>query len=159
MGGGSMNAPEVTLELLHGPDVVQAITGGNVFYTGPSSSLWTLRVRRASDGSTDRRRYRIDAQYPSVLPLLARRIPMHLLQRAVDEYWNDGHKYLERLSLAHHSLFFQWDSKLSDLYGFRREGALEITDKFEMPEINVTQWHISLGATEPFIIRSSPLRP
>jgi phospholipase C len=149
ISGGTADAPEITMELLHGADVVQTKTGGNIFYPGQSSSLWTLRVSRASDNSTDRRRYRIDAQYPSVLPLADRRIPMHLLQRAVDEYWNDGHKYLERLSLNKHSLFFQWDSQLSDLYGFTREGVVEITDKFDLPEINVTSWHVSLGATDP----------
>jgi hypothetical protein len=113
---GAGKAPEITAELMYGDDVVQSKAGANIFYSMPAAgSAWWLRMTRADDGSTDRRRYRVYGQYPSVLPLVDRRVPARFVQSGLDRNWNDGHQYLEMLRAENKVVQYRWDEKLAAL--------------------------------------------
>ncbi len=124
-GGGSRPAGELIFELMHGDQVAQRKEDGhNIFYdSAASSASWSLRITRKPDTSNDRRRYRIDATYPSVLPLLDRRIPLSFMQRGFDQNWNDGHQYLQELWIENNIVNYRWDEKFSWLYDLKREGS------------------------------------
>lgn len=118
-GGGSIGPTmELVLELLRGG---QPVTDVNpqvhtiLHKTLNSGDIWTLRISRKQDGSMDRRRYRIHAQYPSYLPLEVRRIPMRFFRRGFEENWNSG-PYIEWAYIKDNVLSYQWDRQFAALY-------------------------------------------
>ncbi|HUG64255.1 MAG TPA: alkaline phosphatase family protein [Gaiellaceae bacterium] len=132
IGGGSRPAGELVFELFYGDQVAQQKEDGHpIFYeTASSAASWSLRITRKLDTSTDRRRFRIDAIYPSVLPLLDRRIPMSTLRRGFEQNWNDGHQYVEELWIENNIVNWRFDKKVSTLYDLPldldREGSHDL---------------------------------
>ena len=150
-GLGSGTAPEITAELMYGDDVVQTKAGANIFYTIPAAgAAWWLRMTRADDGSTDRRRYRVYAQYPSVLPLVDRRVPARFVQTGLDRNWNDGHQYLEMLRVEGKVVQYRWDAKLAELYDLDpREVTITLDlEDADLPAIEAREMRFQLGWTQ-----------
>ena len=152
---GSSGPPaELTLELMLGDQVVQSRTGKNILYdTSGARAGWSLRVtRKTVVNQNERRRYRIDAQYPSVLPQVDRRIPMSFLQRGFEENWNQA-GFLEMLRIENKLLQYRWHHKLSDLYKLARENTLELDiPHVEFPAITVDKTTLGTGWVQDPII-------
>jgi phospholipase C len=96
-GGGSgppQLASELTMELLHGGQLV-ASNLDTILAQTPSEGddTWELRVSLDPAATTTPARYEISLQYPSMLPLLTRRVPLSYLQYGFNENWN-GRNYL-----------------------------------------------------------------
>jgi phospholipase C len=133
---GSRPAGELIFELFYGDQVAQRKEGQPIDHDYPSSAAsWSLRITRKPDTSTDRRRYGIVAKYPSVLPLLDRRIPMSSMRYGFDQNWNDGHQYLEELWIENNIINWRLDEHLSSLYDLPREGNHDLgeRDSFTIP--------------------------
>jgi phospholipase C len=128
-GGGIAPAPEITLELMQRDQSIQQRAGGqNLLHHMPTwpggAGLW-LKVSRQADGSSDRRRYMIDAQYPSVLPLVDYRAPLAFWKRGFDENWNKAN-YFEMLQVEAKVVQYRLDRKLSLLYDLEREKTISL---------------------------------
>jgi phospholipase C len=146
VGGDSGPPAEITFELFYGKTLVQKFVGKNVFIDIASSvDAWSLRITRAPDPNGQRRRYRIEASYPSIMPIDERRIPMRFLQNGFDRNWNDNSSeirisedgLLQMLEISGTSVFYRWNKKFSDLYGLEHEAVIPIDDLDEasFPEI------------------------
>ncbi len=163
VGGGVGAATDLTLELYYGDQLAQRKEhGANVFYpVGGSDGVWTLKITRASDGSVERRRYRIDAQYPSVLPLLPRRIPLQFLRSGFDQNWNDGHQYLEAFWIENNIINWRWDAKLSALYRMERERSYDLNHRtlFELPTILKRDVRFGVGFEDGIVIAPATSAP
>ena len=113
--GGGNEASGITLELLRGGQV-QATDPNHIGHkTANSGDVWSLRVTRAVD-TNGLREYTIMAQYPSVLPLEVRRIPMASFERGFDANWNDATEYIKVAYISDNKLFYTWDEQFSALY-------------------------------------------
>jgi phospholipase C len=138
VGGDSGPPGEITFELFHGDQLVQKKVGQNIFFNVPASGhAYSLRISRAPDPNGARRRYRIDAQYSSVLPQVNRRIPMAFLQQGFDRNWNTDQSYLEMFRIENQLLQYRWSYKLSALYDVQREKIIRFidTDLISFPAI------------------------
>ena len=159
--GGSGPPSELTFELMSGDEVVQTRTGKNILYemSGSHAGLSLRITRKAVVGQPERRRYQIDAQYPSVLPQVDRRIPMSLLQRGFKENWNDA-KFLEMLRIENKVLQYRWDRKLSDLYGLEREATITLVgDVATFPAILARSVTLETGWVQDPIIAPATWAP
>ena len=159
---GSSGPPaELTMELMLGNQVVQSKTGQNILYeTSGARAGWSLRItRKVVVNQNERRRYRIDAQYPSVLPQIDRRIPMSFLQRGFEENWNQA-GFLEMLRIENKLVQYRWHHKLSDLYKLTRENTLKLDiDYVEFPAIVVRKTTLGTGWVQDPIIAPATWAP
>ena len=115
-GGGSFGPTmELTLDLLRGGHSVKTDPNHILFQSPNSGDVWALRITRKEDGSHDRRQYRINIQYPSILPEETRRIPIGFFNRGFDENWNNN-PYLEWMELKGNVLSYKWDEQFAALY-------------------------------------------
>jgi phospholipase C len=115
LGGSFGETMELTLELLRVGSPV-AVGLNHILHGTPNSGdIWALRITRKNDGSLDRRRYRVHVQYPSVLPLEVRRVPIGFLNRGFDANWNDN-PYLDWIQIRDNVLSYQWDRDFAALY-------------------------------------------
>ncbi|MGE0152022.1 MAG: alkaline phosphatase family protein [Reyranellaceae bacterium] len=159
---GSSGPPaELTMELMLGNQVVQSRTGQNILYeTTGARAGWSLRVtRKVVVNQNERRRYRIDAQYPSVLPQLDRRIPMGFLQRGFEQNWNEA-GFLEMLRIENKLIQYRWHPKLSELYKLQRENTLKIDiEHVDFPAIVVRKTTLGTGWVQNPIIPPATWAP
>jgi phospholipase C len=82
------------MELLHGGQVVGSSLDSILAQTpSEGDDTWELRVSLDPAATTTPARYEISLQYPSMLPLLSRRVPLSYLQYGFNENWN-GRSYL-----------------------------------------------------------------
>jgi phospholipase C len=116
VGGSFGPTMELTLELLRGGQPMANALNHIAQNTPHSGDIWSLRVTRKQDGSLERRRYRIHIQYPSVLPLETRRIPVGFFTRGFSANWNDN-PYLDWIQLRDDVLSYQWKQQFALLYG------------------------------------------
>ncbi|MDK1376793.1 MULTISPECIES: alkaline phosphatase family protein [unclassified Sinorhizobium] len=158
LGGGSGPAAEITLELMQRDQLIQQRTGGNnLLHHMPvwpgGAGLW-LKVSRQADGSSDRRRYMIDAQYPSVLPLVSYRAPLAFWKRGFEENWNKA-KYFEMLQVEARVVQYRLDRKLSLLYDLEREKTIPLplpSVVTSLPTIDARNFKLDAGwAQDPII--------
>jgi phospholipase C len=147
-GGVGGGASGLTMELLLGGNVVATHFNHIGLNTPNSGDVWTLRTsRKTDDGVSGKRRYLIEAQYPSVLPLEERRISIDLIQRGFDANWN-GHEYILAAEISANKLFYTWDHKFADLYGLPWDGEpieLASTEWIELPYIRKDKITFSAG--------------
>ena len=111
---------ELTLELLRGgqpvPNGAHDPRSHHLLHETPTSGdIWALRITRKNDGSLDRRRYRINVLYPSVLPIEKRRIPLGFFKRGFRENWNDK-PMIEWIHLRDNVFSYQWNKQFAGLH-------------------------------------------
>jgi phospholipase C len=147
VGGDSGPPGEITFELFYGDQLVQKKEGHPILFEVPASAVYSLRISRAPDPNGERRRYRIDAQYPSVLPQVDRRIPMAFLQQGFDRNWNNDQSYLEMVRIENQLLQYRLSYKLSALYDLEREKTKRFidTDLISFPAIQLKTVKIHAG--------------
>lgn len=116
-GGGSFGQTlELDLELFQVGHQVATGNGKIDFDAQHEGDIWALRIKRRDDGSLERRRYRIEAQYYSVLPMEERRIPMGFFTRGFDLNWNAA-PAIKWVELEDNCLVYEWNSDFARLYG------------------------------------------
>lgn len=151
---------ELTLDLLRGGQVVATDPNHVAHETPVAGDVWTLRVSRRQDGSSDRRRYRVRVQYPSTLPVETRRVPLSFFRRGFHENWNMN-PYLDWARLEDNVLSYQWNEQFADLYLDRdrdRNEHVPLGVEFaKLPEIRFTTPTLSAGGdTDPNPIAPIP---
>jgi phospholipase C len=158
-GGGSgppQLASELTMELLHSGQVVGSSRDSIVAQTpSEGDGTWELRVSLDTAATTTPARYEISLQYPSMLPLLTRRVPLSYLQYGFNENWN-GRNYLFA-SLEGSGFTLQIDRQVATYY------KLQDSYTTELPHLSFTNFEIgpltlrcgSMGS--PFAFRSGTL--
>lgn len=146
IGGSFGPTLELTLELLRGGQVVDSQPNHIHHVTPNAGDIWTLRVTRRVDGSLDRRRYRVEAQYPSSLPIETRRVPLQFFRRGFEENWNSN-PYLEWAYLQGNVLSYTWNLQFADLYGIDRNNQHVILghDWIKLPHITFGTPTLSAG--------------
>lgn len=144
-GGSSGPTMELVLELLRGGQVVATHMNHILHQTPNSGDIWALRVARKQDGSLERRRYRIQVQYPSVLPREERRIPLAFFNRGFNRNWNDN-PYLESIRIKDSLLSYRWDAEFAGLYDKPKgDQYVHLSDAIKFPEIRLSAPILSAG--------------
>jgi phospholipase C len=158
-GGGSgppQLASELTMELLHGGQVVGS-SRDSILAQTPSEGddTWELRVSLDTAATTTPARYEISLQYPSMLPLLTRRVPLSYLQYGFNENWN-GRNYLFA-SLEESGFTLQIDRQVATYY------KLQDSYTTYLPHLSFTNFDIGPltlrcgSMVSPFAFRSGTL--
>ena len=117
--------------------------------TPNSGDIWALRVSRARDGSLERRRYRIEVQYPSVLPVLTRTIPMRFFSRGFARNW-DSNPYIAWAYLEGNRLAYKWDAQFAALYDHPLDDQYVAlgTDRLKLPHIKLDAIRVLAGGEQ-----------
>jgi hypothetical protein len=152
IGGSFGPTMEITLELLRGGHVVPDVNPQNhtVLHQTPNSGdIWALRVSRKQDGSLERRRYKIHVQYPSVLPVLTRTIPIGFFSRGFAKNW-DTNPYIAWAYLEGSHLAYKWDEQFADLYDKPRDDQYVSlgTDRLKLPHITLDAIRVLAGGEQ-----------
>jgi hypothetical protein len=149
IGGSFGPTMELTLELLRAGQVMPDVNpqSHTILHQTPNSGdIWSLRVTRKQDGSLDRRRYKIHVQYPSVLPVLTRTIPMGFFNRGFARNW-DSNPYIAWAYLEGSHLAYKWDEQFAELYDKPRDDQYVSlgTDRLKLPHIKLDAIRVLAG--------------
>jgi phospholipase C len=152
IGGSFGPTMELTLELLRGGHVVPDLNpqSHTILHQTPNSGdIWALRVSRKQDGSLERRRYRIHVQYPSVLPVLTRTIPMGFFNRGFARNW-DNTGYIAWAYLEGGLLAYKWDEQFALLYDKPRDDQYVAlgSDRLKLPHITLNAIRVLAGGEQ-----------
>lgn len=152
IGGSFGPTVELTLELLRGGHVVPDLNpqSHTILFESPNAGdIWALRITRNQDGSLERRRYRIHAQYPSVLPILTRTIPMGFFSRGFAKNW-DSNPYIAWAYLEGGLLAYKWDEQFALLYDKPRDDQYVTlgTDRLKLPHITLYSISVEAGGEQ-----------
>jgi phospholipase C len=163
LGGSYGPTLELTLELLRGGQVVAADLNHIHHETPNAGDIWGLRVSRRLDGSIDQRRYRLEAQYPSTLPVETRRVPLRFFNRGFEENWNSN-PYLEWAYLEGNVFSYQWNVEFATLYGLPTDNQHVILghDWIKLPRVTFgTPTLLAGGDADPNPVPAIPgeIRP
>jgi len=158
-GGGSgppQLASELTMDLLHGGQVVGSNLDSILAQTpSEGDDTWELRVSLDPAAATTPARYEISVQYPSMLPLLTRRVPLSYLQYGFNENWN-GRNYLFA-TLEGSGFTLQIDRQVATYY------MLQDTYTTDLPYLSFSNFEIGPltlrcgSMASPFPFRSGTL--
>ncbi len=92
-GGGDVGpARDLKLELRHSNHLSVSHNHSIIATSNWSDDLWRLKIKRVQDPSipsNERRKYRIQIQYMSLLPEIERRIPVQFFQNNFNNNWNN----------------------------------------------------------------------
>ncbi|MGK3992379.1 phospholipase C [Sorangium sp. So ce1024] len=114
-GGGRTKATDITVELLLGEQAL-GTHANHLFVQVPGTSeQYFLRVTRRAESSGSRR-YSLEVNYPSILPILERRIPLAFFQQGFDENWNN-HPYVTSFRVHGDRATVNFDADFAALYG------------------------------------------
>ena len=117
--GGSFPPPEtptdLTMELLYGSQVVGTSAAHILFSATTKDDARDLRLTRRA-GGTGTTTYVIEVNYPSVMPIVERRISPVAFQRAFDANWNQ-HPYVSVEVSPHYHVYVTFDDDFRKLYG------------------------------------------
>lgn len=160
IGGSYGPTMELALELLRTGTTVDSGLN-HIFHDTPNSGdIWAVKVTRKVDGSLDRRRYRLQVAYPSVLPLETRRVPTSFLNNGFDANWNDrvnndDSPYLLWFQLRDNILGYQWQPNFAHLYGLPTDNQYIPlgTDFIKFPTIRKIKLTLEAGG------RPDPIPP
>ncbi len=113
--GGLTKATDITVELLLGEGVL-ATDANHIFHQIPGSSeQYFVRVTRREEGSSAQR-YALQVNYPTVLPILDRRIPLEFFRQGFDRNWND-HPYVKSFRVHGDRATVHFDADFAAIYG------------------------------------------
>ncbi len=111
---------EIITELFHGDQLIQTTAGG-LQQSTPSGtdSTWRLRLQLAPGSPEETYKYRIEVMYPSILPLLTRRIPLGFFRQGFNDNWN-GRNYVY-VDINSDKIFIHFDQELAWYYGLKEK--------------------------------------
>ncbi|MEU6324736.1 alkaline phosphatase family protein [Streptomyces sp. NPDC047009] len=146
------------MELLHGGQVVGS-DRNTVLVQTPSEGddTWELRVTLDPHATMSPARYVITVQYPSMLPMLTRRIPLTYLQNGFNENWN-GRDYLFA-TLEGSNFTLQIDQQVATYYKLQEAYTWNLSDKHvSFSNFDISELHLSCGSMpSPFAFASGTL--
>lgn len=147
-GGGMGPAGGLTVDLLR-KDAVAKSDPNHIFFKTPNAGdVWSLRIARRADGSTDTRRYRIEVTYPSVLPVERRRIPARFFTRGFQKNWSEN-PYLDYLRLIGNKIGYRWNARFAEMYGKPQgDQYISLTDSLDLPDVSMSSLTLSVGGEE-----------
>jgi phospholipase C len=126
---GSLTDPaqpgDILTDLFHGDQLVQS-TFGLILQATPSEgdSTWRLRLQLAPGSPAgETYKYEIEVQYPSILPILTRRIPLGFFNQGFHDNWN-GRNYVY-VNINANKAVVQFDQELASYYGLK-EAVVEL---------------------------------
>jgi phospholipase C len=129
-GGGPVLHPELPsellMELLHGGQLVDSSHETMLTQTpSDGDDTWELRVSLDPTATTTPARYEVTVQYPSMLPILTRRVPLRYLQYGFNENWNDRDYIFATLEGS--GLTVQLDQQVATYYKLRDSYTVELS--------------------------------
>ncbi|TXH67751.1 MAG: hypothetical protein E6Q88_10405, partial [Lysobacteraceae bacterium] len=135
-------ATDIDIELLRGTTKV----GSGTHHIGVDVTTFDdaryIKITRRVTGATTAKRYSVEVNYPSQLPILERRIPLGFFRKGFEENWNQ-HPYLSfRLDGEYFTINF--DQQFAQLYGLENPTKIKLYDVFQ--DINSTSIRFGAGA-------------
>lgn len=160
VGGESGLASELTLVLSNGSNVIAqsdanhpgSVTFDASNFEGPGAD-WILQVTRPNFGATTSQRYRVTVVYPSVLPVITRKISASFFERGFKENWNDN-PYLEQVQIRDNRVTYVWNKQFALYYRKPTDPQyidIPASDWYTLPTIFMSSITLSVnGGMGPF---------
>jgi phospholipase C len=143
---GSTIPTDLKMELMLGANIVKATDNDHILlqseYVG---EVWQVRLTRENRGGTAEQKYIIEAQYPSILPILTRELAVTAFQRAFDSNWNQ-HPYIA-IEMKNEIFTVTFDEDFRQLYGltnYRRDLSSRL---YSIPNFTVST-RFSMGIAQ-----------
>jgi phospholipase C len=149
-GGGAGSTPigDLMIDLLHGDELVASGTNSLPLQQTPSDGddTWRVRMQLAPNTSAGTYNYGVDLMFPSVLPILTRRIPLAFFQQGFDNNWN-GRNYIS-ISFEENNLLIHFDPELATYYHLSdKDFVMDSHFLVTLPNIMVRDIRLSINSS------------
>jgi phospholipase C len=139
---------DLVMDLFHGDQIVASGSNGLPLQHTLSNGddTWRLRLQLGPGSPAGNYSFTINLMFPSMLPILTRRIPLDFFQQGFDDNWN-GRNYIS-ITFENSKIWIHFDPEVASYYGLSDKDVLIPTIPTEdPPNILVKDVNLSVGSS------------